>query len=172
MDLITPARTWAAAESATSSEDSHALPDRMPVLQQIVMFVSVVGPFVGLVAAIILLWQRNYGGVGVGWPEIFVMIAAYAVTGFGVTIGYHRLLTHRAFETPRFMRLLLAIAGSAAAQGMAIRWWANVFGRCPAGATKEEAGMAYINVALRALGSGKVDYPNQEEVPARERSNS
>ena len=56
--------------------------------------------------------------------------------------------------------------------GMAIRWWANVFGRRPAGATKEEASMAYINVALRALGSRNIDHPNQVDVPARERNNS
>jgi stearoyl-CoA desaturase (delta-9 desaturase) len=49
----------------------------------------------------------------------------YALMGFGVTIGFHRLLTHRAFETHRLVRCALAIFGSAAGQGMLIRWCAT-----------------------------------------------
>jgi stearoyl-CoA desaturase (Delta-9 desaturase) len=49
----------------------------------------------------------------------------YALAGFGVTIGYHRLLTHRAFDAPRVVRLALAIFGSIAAQGAVIRWCAT-----------------------------------------------
>ena len=52
------------------------------------------------------------------------MVVMYSATGFGVTIGFHRLLTHRSFETFRPLRVLLAILGSAAAQGMAIKWCA------------------------------------------------
>src|SRR5437762_10604174 len=85
LDLLTPAHTW-------SSESVHH--DRLPLLQRAVMFVSVVGPFLGLIAAIVLLWQRHF----IGWPEMFVMAVMYAFCGFGVTIGFHRLLTHRAFE--------------------------------------------------------------------------
>jgi stearoyl-CoA desaturase (Delta-9 desaturase) len=96
----------------------------MPALQRVVMFFSVVAPVAGLVAAIVLLWGRK-STYGIGWPELLVMAAMYTITGFGVTIGFHRLLTHRSFETPRWMRLLLAICGSAAAQGMAIRWCAT-----------------------------------------------
>ena len=97
----------------------------MPMLQQAVMFASVAGPFAGLIAAIVLLWRRSPAGGGIGWPEVFAMLAMYALAGFGVTIGFHRLLTHRAFQAPRPVRLLLAILGSAAAQGMAINWIAT-----------------------------------------------
>ena len=62
--------------------------------------------------------------VPIGWPEILTMVVMYSATGFGVTIGFHRLLTHRSFETYRPLRVLLAILGSAAAQGMAIKWCA------------------------------------------------
>jgi stearoyl-CoA desaturase (delta-9 desaturase) len=88
------------------------------------MFFSVVGPFVGLIAAILLLWRHAPGTGGIGWPEILVMLVTYSLMGFGVTIGFHRLLTHRAFEAPRPVKLLLAVLGSAAAQGMVIRWCA------------------------------------------------
>jgi stearoyl-CoA desaturase (delta-9 desaturase) len=97
----------------------------MPPLQQVVMFCSVVGPFVGLVAAVWLLWRRDAAAGGIGWPEIAVMVGMYALTGFGVTLGFHRLLTHRAFETHRATRLLLAIFGSAGGQGMCIKWCAT-----------------------------------------------
>jgi stearoyl-CoA desaturase (Delta-9 desaturase) len=95
----------------------------MPLAQQVTMFVSTVGPIVGLVAAIVLLWHR--GPAGIGWPEVVAMLGMYALAGFGVTIGYHRLLTHRAFDAPRVVRLALAIFGSIAAQGAVIRWCAT-----------------------------------------------
>jgi stearoyl-CoA desaturase (delta-9 desaturase) len=131
LDLITPARTWSAEDVATpvarETEHSHEsdAAEQMPRLQRIVMFFSVVGPFVGLLAAIVLLWRRSPAGGGIGWPEVFAMIAMYSLAGFGVTIGFHRLLTHRSFETPRPVRLLLAILGSSAGQGMLIRWCAT-----------------------------------------------
>ena len=43
----------------------------------------------------------------------------------GVTVGFHRYLTHRSFETSRTMRALLAILGSAAIEGPVIEWVAN-----------------------------------------------
>jgi len=123
LDLITPARTWAPRETA----EKDVQPDveaPMPKLQQVVMFFSVVGPIAGLVAAIVLLWKKN-GAWGMGWPQLVCMGAMYAICGFGVTIGFHRLFTHKAFETRRWLRLLLAICGSAAGQGMFIRWCAT-----------------------------------------------
>jgi stearoyl-CoA desaturase (delta-9 desaturase) len=96
----------------------------MPLVQRVVMFLSVVGPFVGLLVGVVLLWRRNVAG-SIGWPAVFTMMAMYSLAGFGVTLGYHRLLTHKAFDTPRPMRLLLAVLGSAAAQGMAIKWVAT-----------------------------------------------
>jgi stearoyl-CoA desaturase (delta-9 desaturase) len=53
------------------------------------------------------------------------MLGMYAVAGFGITIGFHRLLTHESFETSRPLGLFLAICGSIAAQGAVIRWCAT-----------------------------------------------
>lgn len=135
MDLVTPARKWAAAEAAESpaakaeivaeapaAESAPA--ERMPLFQSIVMFCSVVGPLLGLIVGIVLLWNKN-SPIGIGWPELVAMIIMYAICGYGVTIGFHRLLTHRAFETYRPLRLALAIMGSSAGQGMCIRWCAT-----------------------------------------------
>jgi stearoyl-CoA desaturase (delta-9 desaturase) len=117
LDLITPAKTWAQLESEPS-QDHHAL--EMPLLQRVVMFVSLVGPFVGLLAAIYLFWGGGWGGIS--WLEVAVMIAMYLLAGYGVTIGFHRLLTHKAFETYRPLRILFAILGSIGAQGAVVRW--------------------------------------------------
>ncbi|HST38720.1 MAG TPA: acyl-CoA desaturase [Conexibacter sp.] len=74
-------------------------------------------PVLGILAAIVLLWNK-----AVGWTDIAIMVGFYLFTGFGVTIGYHRLFTHRAFETSEPIRVLFAIAGSMAIEGSVITW--------------------------------------------------
>jgi fatty-acid desaturase len=51
-------------------------------------------PLLAVLVAIVLLWNAL-----VGWSDIVVLALMYAVTGFGVTVGFHRLLTHRSFST-------------------------------------------------------------------------
>jgi stearoyl-CoA desaturase (delta-9 desaturase) len=60
-----------------------------------------------------------------GWNDIFVFVLLYVLTGFGVTVGFHRLLTHRAFKTTPPIRATLAILGSAAIEGPVISWVAD-----------------------------------------------
>jgi stearoyl-CoA desaturase (delta-9 desaturase) len=59
------------------------------------------------------------------WSDIAVFVIMYLVTGLGVTVGFHRYLTHRSFATSRPLRGLLAILGSAAIEGPAISWVAD-----------------------------------------------
>ena len=66
------------------------------------------------------LWNRL-----LGWNDIFVFALLYVLSGFGVTVGFHRLLTHRAFKTTRPVRAVLAILGSAAIEGPVISWVAD-----------------------------------------------
>jgi stearoyl-CoA desaturase (delta-9 desaturase) len=54
-----------------------------------------------------------------------IALAFYVFTGLGITVGFHRLFTHRSFETNRFMTGMLAIAGSMAVQGPVIKWVAD-----------------------------------------------
>jgi stearoyl-CoA desaturase (delta-9 desaturase) len=49
----------------------------------------------------------------------------YLVTGLGITVGFHRLLTHRAFKTYAWVRGVLAALGSAAIEGPVISWVAD-----------------------------------------------
>ena len=64
-------------------------------------------------------------GRGVNWLDIGLAVGFYFATGHGVTIGYHRLLTHRSFKAARPLKIALAIAGSMAIQGGVIRWVAD-----------------------------------------------
>jgi len=88
--------------------------------RRITNLIGVVLPFVAVIAAIVLLWHR-----AIGWTELGLLVALYWLTGFGVTIGYHRLFTHRAFETSKPMRAALAVLGSLAIEGSVIKWVAD-----------------------------------------------
>lgn len=69
------------------------------------------------------LWLLASGTLGVLDHAIFV--GMYLLTGFGITIGYHRLFAHRAFRTGSTLRAVLAAAGAMAIQGPVMRWVAD-----------------------------------------------
>ncbi len=83
--------------------------------------VGVVVPFVGVLVAIVLLWNTGV----VGWTDLALLAGMYVLSGIGITIGFHRLLTHRAFETSRAVRDVMAVLGSMAVQGPVISWVAD-----------------------------------------------
>jgi stearoyl-CoA desaturase (delta-9 desaturase) len=57
--------------------------------------------------------------------DLIVFGILYVLTGLGVTVGFHRLFTHRSFKTGRVVRGTLAILRSAAIEGPAISWVAD-----------------------------------------------
>ena len=57
--------------------------------------------------------------------DLVIFALLYVLTGLGVTVGFHRLLTHRSFKTGKFVRGTLAILGSAAIEGPVISWVAD-----------------------------------------------
>ncbi len=67
---------------------------------------------------------RAWGGA-LHWPDLVVLAVTYVLTGLGITVGFHRLFTHRSFKTRPAMRALLAVLGSAAVEGPVIEWVAN-----------------------------------------------
>jgi stearoyl-CoA desaturase (delta-9 desaturase) len=77
-------------------------------------------PPIGLIAAIVLLWNRAVGPL-----ELALMVSLYVVTCLGVTLGYHRMFTHRAFESSRVFRAIIAVLGSMAVEGSVITWVAD-----------------------------------------------
>jgi len=92
----------------------------MTRLQRRVNMTAVVLPFVVVVAAVPLLW-----GSLVGPSDLVVAGVMYVACGLGVTVGYHRMLTHRAFQAHAATRYAFAILGSMAVQGPVIEWVAD-----------------------------------------------
>ncbi|MFI7706896.1 acyl-CoA desaturase [Nonomuraea sp. NPDC049480] len=77
----------------------------------------VILPFFALGVAIVLAW-----GQGVAFTDLLLAAGLYGVTGLGVTVGFHRLLTHASFTARPWLRVALAIAGSMGFQGNVIDW--------------------------------------------------
>lgn len=80
----------------------------------------VVVPFAGLAVAVAMLW-----GHAIGLADVLLAVGLYVVTGLGVTVGFHRLLTHRSFTARPWLRVVLAVAGSMSFQGDVIGWVAT-----------------------------------------------
>ncbi|HYX33953.1 MAG TPA: fatty acid desaturase [Oligoflexus sp.] len=59
------------------------------------------------------------------WQGLIAFLVLYAVTGMGITFGYHRLFTHRSFKVPKLLEVLSALAGTLAMQGNVMRWVAH-----------------------------------------------
>ena len=81
---------------------------------------GVVVPFVGVLAAVVLLWNR-----AVDVTDLAILVGMYLITAVGVTVGFHRLLTHRAFATHRWLERAFAVAGSLSVQGSVMDWVAD-----------------------------------------------
>jgi stearoyl-CoA desaturase (delta-9 desaturase) len=77
-------------------------------------------PFAALVVVGWQLWND-----ALRWSDLVVFGICYVVTGLGITVGFHRHLTHRAFKAKRWVRAALAISGSAAIEGPVISWVAD-----------------------------------------------
>lgn len=85
--------------------------------QRISNLVGVLVPFVGVLAAVVLLWNRAVDEI-----DLAILAVGYLLAGLGVTVGYHRLLTHRAFQTHKPVEYAFAVLGSAALQGSVLDW--------------------------------------------------
>lgn len=80
----------------------------------------IVGPLVALAIALPVLW-----GHAVHPRDLVLAVVMYALTGHGVTVGFHRLFAHRSFTPNRALKIVLAVAGSMAIQGSVVSWVAN-----------------------------------------------
>jgi stearoyl-CoA desaturase (Delta-9 desaturase) len=77
-------------------------------------------PFLLLSVAAWQVWNE-----ALHWRDLAIFGAVYVVTGLGITVGFHRLLTHRSFKTGPALRGILAALGSAAIEGPVISWVAD-----------------------------------------------
>ena len=99
-------------------------PDVQPVLNEtrdrIITGIVTVAPFLALGVACWQMWANL-----LHWHDVLVFAIMYVATGLGVTVGFHRLFTHRSFATSRPMRAIFGVLGSAAIEGPVISWVAD-----------------------------------------------
>src|SRR3569623_3517120 len=86
--------------------------DTQPRKEQLARAAFIVVPFLAVLAAVPIAW-----GGWLSWTDLAIMAAMYWITGHGITVGYHRLFTHKSFKPNRFVKNTLAIMGSMAIQG-------------------------------------------------------
>ena len=107
------------ALAATPTADDIQITEHETRDRIITGFITVV-PFVGLG---VVGWQTWQGWLH--WSDLAVLGIIYVLTGLGVTVGLHRLLTHRSFQTKTWVRTTFAVLGSAAIEGPVISWVAD-----------------------------------------------
>jgi stearoyl-CoA desaturase (Delta-9 desaturase) len=88
--------------------------------EQVALALFIGIPFLAVLAAVPIAW----GGF-LGWRDVVLAVVFYTIAGHGISIGFHRLFTHKSFKPNRPMKYALAIAGSLAIEGPVIRWVAD-----------------------------------------------
>jgi stearoyl-CoA desaturase (delta-9 desaturase) len=78
---------------------------------------AVILPFLGIGAAVVFFW-----GWGFHWVDLGLLLGMYVLTALGITVGFHRLFTHRSFETYSAIQFILGVLGSMALQGPLLKW--------------------------------------------------
>jgi stearoyl-CoA desaturase (delta-9 desaturase) len=99
---------------------SRGRADTIDAVDRIANLVVTTVPFGLLGVAAWLAW-----GGALRWPDLVALAVTYLLCGLGITVGFHRLFTHRSFKTSPAMRALFAALGSAAIEGPVIEWVAN-----------------------------------------------
>ena len=109
---------------ATEKRRTGPKPDnggKRKVGHQSLVYIFLLGPMLALAAAIPFAWTTGLLGV----TDIVLAVIFFFATGHGVTIGYHRMLTHGSFKANRPLKIGVTILASMAVQGNAIGWVAD-----------------------------------------------
>jgi stearoyl-CoA desaturase (delta-9 desaturase) len=135
-------------------------------------FANLAVTVVPLALIAVATWQ-SWGGLLV-WQDILIFFATLIPFGFGITVGFHRLFTHRSFKTSSPMRLLWAVLGSMALEGPVIEWVAyhrrhHRFSDCEGDPHSPHVGHGNgIVGALRGLFHAHVGWVLFSDIPAEE----
>jgi stearoyl-CoA desaturase (delta-9 desaturase) len=95
--------------------------DRLQRVQRRFAFITIVLPFLGTIAAFVL-WASSRPP---SMPDLGILAVMYVLTSLGITVGFHRHFSHRAFQARPALRAALGILGSMAAQGTLVYWAAT-----------------------------------------------
>jgi stearoyl-CoA desaturase (delta-9 desaturase) len=123
MQTAAPPPPRAVPEPSEARETSESLvrPVTMPLVDRVASAVVTAVPPIMVVIAMWLGWMGNL----LQWQDLLILALSYMVIGTGITVGFHRLLTHRSFKCHRVVRAGFAALGSAAAEGPVIDWVAT-----------------------------------------------
>ena len=87
---------------------------------KLVMATAIILPFLGCLVAIMVCWQFGF----MGWTYLTLLIGGWLLSGLGITVGFHRLLTHRSFETYGWVRMFWMALGALSVEGSPLVWCA------------------------------------------------
>jgi stearoyl-CoA desaturase (delta-9 desaturase) len=116
--MVGPLSSAAAGRSAPSADDVEPVANE--TRDRIITAIVTTVPFLALGLVVWQTWAE-----ALRWTDLMIFGIAYITTGLGVTVGFHRYLTHRSFATSRPVRAILAALGSAAVEGPVISWVAD-----------------------------------------------
>jgi len=94
-----------------------------PVLENVDRAITAV--ITGVPPLLLLLAGWQLWNHGLQWRDIAIFAIVYVPVGLGVTIGFHRLLTHRSFETSPWLRGVFAVLGTMSVEGPVVSWVAD-----------------------------------------------
>jgi stearoyl-CoA desaturase (delta-9 desaturase) len=92
-------------------------PERASRSQKAGAGILVALPLGALALAMVFFWNH-----GIGWLDLGLAVSLYVFTGIGLSVGFHRLFSHRSFVATRWLKVALAIAGSMALEGSVTSW--------------------------------------------------
>jgi stearoyl-CoA desaturase (Delta-9 desaturase) len=108
--VVSPAIIHSEPEQATP-------PPQATSLQLVSAAMLVVLPLAAVAFAVVIFWSH-----GIGWLDLGMAVFMYVFTGLGISVGFHRLFSHRSFVPARWLKVTLAIAGTMGMEGSAISW--------------------------------------------------
>ena len=120
MQTAAPPPPRAVPEPPEPSE-SLVRPVTMPMVDRVASAVVTAVPPIMVLIGMWLGWMGNL----LQWQDLLILALSYMIIGSGITVGFHRLLTHRSFKCHRLVRAGFAALGSAAAEGPVIDWVAT-----------------------------------------------
>jgi stearoyl-CoA desaturase (delta-9 desaturase) len=95
-------------------------PEPSSTVERTLVATFVAVPMLALLAALPLAW-----GWGLGWHDVVLAIVFYAISGLGISMGFHRYFTHGSFKATRGFKIALAVAGTLALEGPVLTWVAD-----------------------------------------------
>lgn len=105
---------------AGARKKTPAEPPAPPLSHKLVMGTAVVLPLLGAMLAMLLLTINGW----LGWWHVAMVVVGWLTTGLGITVGFHRLLTHRSFDTFHGVRFFWALLGACSVEGSPLVWCA------------------------------------------------